>query len=239
MTKVKKVFIATPAFDGKVHVQYAIALTETCLLLTNNGYNVQLCINTSGSLLCAERNRILEAFWQSDSDYLLCIDSDLGWPAQSVLDLLKKEEPFVAGVYPARRDNIFMFRPVLNEDGSIVSSEKKLLEMEYIPAGFMLIERSVIDLMRSMYPERYFCPKEASDQLSKGYCLFNTELFDGEFWGEDYIFCKLVRQSGLKIWVDPTIEFDHAGVKGHLLLCLTDKKEVSHPVEKIKGELSH
>lgn len=235
----KRVFIATPAFDGKVHVQYAISLSETCQVLVNNGFDVQMCINASGSLLCAERNRILEAFWQNGADYLLCIDSDLGWPAEKVLHLLNQDEQFVAGVYPARKDHMFIFRPALNEDGSIVKNDKNLLQMEYIPAGFMLIKREVLELMRNAYPNRYFCPKEGTDELAKGYCLFNTELLDGEFWGEDYIFCHLVRQCGVRIWVDPTIEFDHAGIKGHLLLCLTNKKEESISLPPSRGKLCH
>ncbi len=217
-----KLFIATPAFDGKTHIPYAISLAETAVLCKKHHIEIQYCIVASGSLLCAERNRLVEAFVQSDCTHMLCIDSDLGWPADAVLAMLRKDVPFVAGCYPARTEKSFIFRPALNEDQSVVvDKDKGLLKMEYIPAGFMIIRREVLEKMIADYPERRFVPKDTSKP--SGTALFNTELFEGEFWGEDYIFCKLARQSGFEIWVDPMIQFDHAGNIGMFAEVLTEK----------------
>lgn len=221
-----KVFLATPAYDGKVNVQYAISLGETYNLLKNVGIDVQTAINCSGSLLVAERNRLLEQFMDSDCTHILCIDSDLGWPAQSVLAMIHHEKDFVGGVYPTRRDNLFLFRPVLKEDGSLETDGKKLMKMEYIPSGFIMLTRDAVKKMRGFFPHLFFKPKESNNDPSRlsGYALFNTEVWEGEFWGEDYVFCRRVREAGIDIWVDPMIEFDHCGVRGMLAQCLTDKK---------------
>ncbi len=221
-----KLFIATPAFEGKTHIPYAISLAETSALCKKNHIEVQYCVVASGSLLCAERNRLVEAFLLSDCTHMLCIDSDLGWPAEAVLGILRKDVPMVCGCYPARTEKSFLFRPCLNEDGSVVvDKEKGLLKMEHIPAGFMLIRREVLEKMILDYPERRFVPKDITK--SAGTALFNTELYEGEFWGEDYVFCRLVRQSGFDIWVDPMIQFDHGGNIGMLASVLTDKKPES------------
>ena len=216
--------IATPAYDGRVHVPYAIALSETTALLLNRG--VQACYNitTSGSLLVAERNRILKLFMQSVATHLLCIDSDLGWIPQFVLKMLLADKEFVAGVYPARDGKTFTFRPSHNEDMSIVQ-ENGLLKMEYIPAGFMLLKRSVVEKLMSKFPELYFEPKPETMKHEAGWLFFNTEIWNGEFWGEDYTFCRKVREAGVDIWVDPIIPFDHAGVKAKLLDALSEKPE--------------
>ena len=97
----KKVMIATPAYDGRVHVPYAISLSETTALLLNSGVQVQYNITTSGSLLVAERNRILKLFMKSDATHLLCVDSDLGWNPQFVLKMLLADKEFInpAGIY--------------------------------------------------------------------------------------------------------------------------------------------
>jgi hypothetical protein len=219
-----KLMIATPAYDGKVHVQYAIALAETQLLLAKNNIEIQMNVPTSGSLLVAERNRILMAFMDSDCTHLLCIDSDLGWPSQAVLAMLNHDEEFVAGVYPSRGENSFTFRAELNADSSIAKNEKNLLKMQYIPAGFMLMKRSVIEKMREKFPELYYEPKAESLKFAKGWYFFATEVWEGEFWGEDYVFCRRARQCGVDILVDPLIEFDHAGTRGMLMQTLTDKK---------------
>jgi hypothetical protein len=220
----KKIFIATPAFSGQVTVPYALSLAELTLALKANNYEVIPQVVTSGSLLVAERNRLTEAFWQSGCDYMLCIDGDLGYPAQAVLAMLEQNKEFICGVYPARGADLhaFTFRPCKNEDESIVQ-DKHLLKMEYVPAGFMLISRSAIEKMRNKYPELYYSPKHSKDNSESAYCFFDTEVRDGEFWGEDYVFCRRAREAGIEIWCDPLIEFDHAGTRGMLLNVLADK----------------
>ena len=138
MTK-PHIMIATPAYSGKVDIPYALSFANTLHTLQTHGVEVTPLITASGSLLVAERNRIVEAFWNSECTPLLCIDGDLGWPPQAVLAMLDAEKDFVAGVYPARGDqNTFLFRPVYNDNGSIVT-EKHLLKMNYIKSVFMLL----------------------------------------------------------------------------------------------------
>lgn len=210
-----KVMIATPAYSGKVDIPYALSLANTMHLLALHQIEVQPMITASGSLLVAERNRIVQSFWESDCTHLLCIDGDLGWPAQAVLAMLESKKEFVAGVYPARGvEKTFLFRPECHSDGRIVQ-DKHLLKMQYIPAGFMLIAKSAIAKMRDAHPDLYYEPKDKSAANPQpGYCFFNTEVWDGEFWGEDFVFCRKAREAGVEIWVDPLIQFDHAGTIG-------------------------
>lgn len=223
--KRKSVFIATPAYDGKVFVQYAMSLLDTQKVLEMNGYETIVRVPVGSSLLVADRNRLVELFWQSGADYMLCIDNDIGFDARVLLKMLDSKKDFVAGVYPSRDNSGFNFRPVTEEDGRIVMCpETKLLKMQYIPAGFMLISRNVIETMRETYPELWYSPKDPRSQKESAFCFFDTEVWEGEFWGEDYVFCRRARQAGFDIWVDPLIEFDHAGVRGALIQALTDDK---------------
>lgn len=219
----KKLMIATPAYSGKVDIPYALSYANTYLACAIRNIEVKPLIVASGSLLVAERNRILEAFWNSDCTHLLCVDSDLGWPPEAVLAMLEANKEFVAGIYPARGDkNTFLFRPVTESTGKIVN-DKHLLKMNYIPAGFMLLSRSCVEKMRNHFPELYYEPKnkEAAGNPQAGYCLFDTQVWEGEFWGEDFVFCRRAREAGVEIWVDPFIQFDHAGTMGMLIQALT------------------
>jgi hypothetical protein len=99
--------------------------------------------------------------------------------------------------------------------------------MQYIPAGFMLIAKSVITKMREKHPDLYYEPKDKRNNPEPGYCFFNTEVWEGEFWGEDFVFCRKAREAGVEIWVDPLIQFDHAGTVGMLLEVLTQNKEAA------------
>lgn len=214
--------IASPAYSGKVNIQYCLSFANTLHVLTLNGIEVVPLITASGSLLVAERNRILEAFYNSDCTHILMVDSDLGWPGEAVLAMLKKDKEFVGGLYPARAEgNLFVFRPVNNGDGSLIQDDG-LFKMEYIPAGFMLLKKSAVEKMRDAYPELKYAPKDTSNQ-DKGYCLFDTEVWEGEFWGEDYVFCRRARNAGIDIWIDPLIQFDHNGKVGMFAECLVNE----------------
>ena len=219
-----KLMIATPAYSGNVTIPYALSYAQTAAMLPAHGIGVQPHITLSGSLLVAERNRIVQAFWESDCTHLLCIDADLGWPVQAVLAMLDTKKEFNPGVYPARGgSNEFLFRPVTNEQGNIVQDETHphLLKMNYVPAGFMLIAKSAILKMREKHPDLYYEPKDKTNNPTPGYCFFNTEVYEGEFWGEDFVFCRKAREAGVDIWVDPLIQFDHAGTVGMLAQALT------------------
>lgn len=228
-----KIFIATPAFDGKTHVPYTISLAETYNFLLQNGIQCRIGINTSGSLLVAERNRLIKQFLATDCTHMLCIDSDIGWPPQAVLAMIKHEKDFVAGLYPARGpENVFLFRPVEREDGSLLANEQGLFKMNFIPAGFMMIKRHVLERLCAKFSDKYFEPKAEKMKHESGYCLFETEVFEGEFWGEDYVFCKRVREAGFEIWIDPMVEFDHAGKRGAFYQMLKQKEDADKALEK-------
>jgi len=219
-----KLFIATPAFDGKVNVSYACSLAETRLYLASLSIQTVLRIHTSGSLLVRERNDLIKAFLESDCTHILCIDSDIAWNPVDVQRMINFDEDFVASLYPARGpEKCFLFRGIYGENKRMEVSEKKLLQMAYIPAGFMLLKRNVLEKMIEFFPELYYEPKDEGLKHTKGYCLFDTQVWDGEFWGEDYVFCRRARQAGFKIWIDPTIVLDHAGISGAFIEALTDQ----------------
>ena len=221
-----KIFIATPAFDGKVNVSYACALAETRLYLASNAIQSIMRIHTSGSLLVRERNDLIKSFLESDCTHMLFIDSDIAWNPIDVQRMINFDEDFVAALYPARGpEKCFLFRGVYGENKRMEISEKKLLEMEYVPAGFMMLKRNTLQKMIDFFPELYYEPKDESLKHTRGHCLFDTEIWDGEFWGEDYVFCRRARKCGFKIWIDPTIKLDHAGVCGAFIECLTDQPQ--------------
>lgn len=199
------IFISTPAFSGEVHVQFALSLAETVVLLKREQIAFQMhLINTSTKLVEA-RNGIIRDFLQSGYTHLLMIDADLGWPPEAVLSFLEKDVDVIGGCYPSRNDKLFRYRPLTKEDGSIVINGS-CLEMEAIPAGFLLLKRSVIEKTMGEEP------------------LFRTGVKDDQFWGEDYYFCKTLRKSGFSILVDPSIPFNHDGFTGKLEDVLTFKR---------------
>lgn len=211
-----KIFVATPAFSGKVHANFAISLAETSAVFVVHNISSEFRIHSSGSILSAERNSLNEFFLQSDCTHMLCIDSDISWNPHDVLKMILYDEEFIAGAYPARSEDHFHFEPCIKDDGTIIQ-KGQLLKMNLMPAGFMLLKRSAIQKMIAFHPELSYRPKNGRRDNFQGTALYNTELIDGEFWGEDYVFCKRANNAGIDIWCDPTFEFNHAGRKGKLI----------------------
>lgn len=228
-----KLFLATPAFDGKVNVAYSVALAETRLLMALNQIDTVIRIKTSGSLLVRERNNLIKEFLQTDCTHMLCVDSDMAWNPIDVKRMIEHNEPFVAALYPARGpENVFLFRAVQGEDGRMEVSNKGLLKMDYIPAGFMLLRRDLLEKMIAHFPELYYCPKNETIKHEDGHYLFAVELWEGEFWGEDYTFCRRARQAGFDIWIDPVIRLDHQGKAAAFMEILSNQPQTATEEKK-------
>jgi hypothetical protein len=208
-----KIYLATPSYDGKVTIPYALSLGHTACLMNSLGIAVEVQVNYGSALVVTERNRIMMKFLESDATHLLCIDADIGWPAQAVKNLLDCDLDICAGLYPCRQKKGYICKPSLNPDGSMIKKDN-LFKMDYIPAGFMLIKRNVIEKLIENYSHLYYETLDDNQKKQGCYAIFNTELFEGDFWGEDYVFSRRVRECGYEIWIDPFIEFDHNGVKG-------------------------
>jgi glycosyltransferase involved in cell wall biosynthesis len=225
--KKKSILISTPAYDKKVGVPYMLSILDTVRFLEAEGFEVHVQLPIDGALLVHTRNEILQRFMDLECDYALLVDSDIGWDPDAVMRLIIADKEISGGVYPARDGRGYKFIASTEEDGKIIRCpETQLLKMQYIPAGFMLLKRSAIEKMQQKFPELYYEPKSPQSIFSKGYCLFNTEVFDGEFWGEDYVFCRRAHEAEIDIWVDPLIEFNHSGISGKMMDVLTTTKPV-------------
>lgn len=223
----KKVYIATPCYEENVSISYLMGLLDTCELLKEKGYEYDLSLTSGGSLIPLMRNKILQMFWESDADYLLCVDSDLGWSATSVIRLLEADKEVSGGVYPSKDGRrTYVFKPITLEDGQIVRCPTtKLLKAEYIPAGFMLLQRSAVQKLKEHYDEL----KVSNDSIlvhdgGHYHALYDTAIIDGRYYGEDILFCKRLTDIGIDIWVDPFMQFTHGKSSGCLLETLTTER---------------
>jgi len=230
-------FIATPGYQELVSFEYARSLGNTYALVRGLGITLDHVMFSASSLLCKCRNLLIKKFMETDATHMLCIDSDLGWPAEAVLGMMRADKDIVVGLYPIRgMSNKFFYRPVTGGNDAVVI-ENNLMRLTHAPAGFMLIKRESIQRMIDKYPERYTEPKDPRNKSNESmYVFFNTEIYEGEYWGEDYLFCQLATNAGLEIWADLDITFDHAGTIGNVRTTLvpigSQSLEIETPPEK-------
>ena len=236
------IYIATPIMNDNVRFNYAYALAETTAMLRGMGIQITTDILVGGSLLVKTRNQLVKRFMASDATHMLCIDSDLAWPPEAITSMLKQDKDAICGLYPVREGqreagkNRFIFRPEYDQKGGIANNGH-LLKMEYAPAGFLLLKRETIQKMMDFHPDCYCKPKFVEVEHEDCFYFFNTEIYDNEFWGEDYVFCRKLKEAGLELWADPLITFDHGGVIGQVTEVLIPKEEAEERPTKPELEL--
>ena len=131
--------------------------------------------------------------------HFLFIDSDIGFEARHVTFALRAKKPIVAMPYLRHEnDGLYQAGDFETFDGSRIvhahSDTCGLLEVDFVGAGFLLVERDVFLKMR--YP--WFRHSVHEIECEDGSLI-------AENTGEDVEFCKGARAVGVPIFCD----FDH------------------------------
>ena len=165
-------------------------------------------VRVKGSgLLSKQRNRVVKQFLDgTKSDWLLLIDSDEQLSLEAFDKLLEtahdKERPVVAGLvfagfgiegapYPKPVPAIFQdapegFLPLYKYD------KNSVFEIDAAGTGCLLIHRSVLEKMR----------ETADANQGTDWCWFWDGPVDGNWIGEDLLFCRRIKALGFPIYVN-------------------------------------
>jgi hypothetical protein len=165
-------------------------------------------VRVKGSgLLSKQRNRVVKQFLDgTKSDWLLLIDSDEQLTLEAFDKLLEtahdKERPVVAGLvfagfgiegapYPKPVPAIFQdapegFLPLYKYD------KDSVFEIDAAGTGCLLIHRSVLEKMR----------ETADANQGTDWCWFWDGPVNGNWIGEDLLFCRRIRALGFPIYVN-------------------------------------
>ncbi len=206
----------------------------------NQGIKIQNIGITERCLIDDARNTLTETFLSSPTEWIFWMDSDMTFPADTLVKLFslaeKKNAKMVTGVYYQRRGNnlpCLWSRGQETEAGlvtglntpkglknkymgsfMIINPEKKE-PFEAHSAGFgcVLIHRSVFEMMSRPW-----------FQFIKGVC------------SEDFYFFVQAQELGFKLWVEPTIDLGHIGDAPVITKADFNKKahEANMVVEAIK-----
>jgi len=147
---------------------------------------------------------------QFDYDYIMWIDSDIVFTPEHFFKLLNHDKDIVSGLY-MMNDNVhyatvedwddefflknghFQF---LNRE-MVQAKEGKLFTADYTGFGWVLTKKGVFESLE--YP--WFQP------------MWTEYNIDGklvrDFTMEDVAFCKMIKEKGFDVWIDPTIIVGH------------------------------
>jgi hypothetical protein len=205
-----KVFIAIPCLSGDIKARTFRSIVQTLLELLSQGIMVDIHVRESDSIIPNARNVLTGAFLASDCTDLLWVDSDVSWEVGAVSRLLSHPVDFVAGAYRHKRD-IESYPVAWLPKEELWTDENGLLEVDCVPFGFCRLTRACVEKMAEAHKDRSFVDKDAPTVTS--YCLFDLEFKNGQYWGEDFVFCKRWQALGGKVHLDPEISLGHTGNK--------------------------
>lgn len=208
----RNLYIALPAYDGTTRVETTMALLQESQDLIEAGVTFSVKVNAGDSILPRARNMFLADFLRKkEFTDLLFLDHDICWPKGTIRRLLSHPVDFVAGVYPKRSDPVeFAVQYKTDSELLVADPDNGLLEVNGVPCGFLRLSRRCIEAMAQRYHGLLY---EEPAVNGKAVALFDFQLVEGQYWGEDFVFCRRWREMGGKVWVDPDIKFQHVGFK--------------------------
>jgi hypothetical protein len=234
----RKLFVATPMYGGQCCGSYVHSLLDLTVKMMKEGLSISYFSQANESLITRARNYCVHEFLQTDCTHLLFVDADIGFCADDVISLLawcdpKSDKDVMCGLYPKKHinwDKIALavesgirgedlayfgsdlaFRPDTNGHFSIMEP----IEVPETASGFMMIQRHVFEGFAREYPElTYRSDGRERKGLKPGKILacFETHIEEsGRYLSEDFNFCRMIREIGMKVWVAPWIRLNHMG----------------------------
>lgn len=202
------IFIAIPTYDGKLHWTTAKGVADAAHACAKLNVGIAVDVIPGDAFIGKARSILAHRFLKSNCRDLLFVDADVGFKSQGLIDICRATPPIVMGLYRMKNDKhkypALMFDPIERHP-----SDRRLVKMQYGPAGFMRIRREVFEAMIQKWPDDYY------ENVGTGriYDFFPCGREGKHFFGEDLQFCQRAQQLGFDLWAMQDIELEHTGVK--------------------------
>jgi len=200
----KKVLIASPMYGGQCSGEFCSSLFDTARTLTKKEIPHDFQNVMGESLITRARNEFADFFLRGDCDYLLFIDSDIGFKPTDVLTLLNhavsnEEMEIICAPYPLKRlnweaidfaarngvvpselINLFTGTYFINylESQEVIKLSQPV-KIQYGGTGFMLIKRSVFEKIKEKRKDlAYMSDRKNSPSVEGSKEEMNPEMTD-------------------------------------------------------------
>lgn len=211
----KSIFIALPAYDFKVSLKLAVSLARFAQAAPQHGITIQIGSICGCSVVSRARNLLAQDMLESNCDYLMFIDSDINFEPEDIFRLMAwgtdPKKGIVAAV-PRTRNESKVYIATLDQDENkdLTMNAMGLVRAKRVATAFMLVRREVFVTMTEAHPEWQYYDTRSNRMIP---CLFDFQLTEEGYMGEDFLFCDRARDLGFEVWVDPTITLGHMGVQ--------------------------
>lgn len=207
-----KVFVATPAYDGKVDSDFAQSLAQACMHAVHQKIAVVSQVMGNGAFIEMARNLFVRNFLKTDCNKLFFIDADLKFESRAFVGLVQSGRQVCAGAYRRRQEpEEYPLHYVEEKDNpGIQIYDGGWVGCDRVATGFLCIDREVVERM---------CEKARKVHIhghGEVPWLFETRFQEDpgstKFMGEDFAWSDdYVEQFNEPIWVWPDFDFVHGG----------------------------
>ena len=156
-----------------------------------------ILINAKGCYVHKGRNYCVKVAQAKGCGHILFLDSDMTFPALTLVRLLSHQKDVVGCMYSRRVAPFSNLGTPLDRTTTKVGSNDALVAMAMVPTGVLLIKMTVFDKLKRPYFD--FAPSTTGDP-------------DDEV-GEDVNFCNKALAAGVELWMDPALsmQIGHVG----------------------------
>ena len=237
-----KVFVAPPAYDGKVHTDFSVSLAESCMHATHEKIGVQASVMGNGAFIELARNIFVAEFLKTDCTHLFFIDADLKWESRAFVGLVQSGRPVSAGAYRKRQEpEQYPVHYIEDTDDPGISIiEGGWIGCDRVATGFLCIQRHVIVEM-----VKHVKHLKIAGQPQPIPWIFYTQVYETEkgnetYMGEDFSWCddyKKIFKEPIYVW--PDFDFSHDGYKCNwhefMLKQVETAEKTGEPINLIEG----
>lgn len=236
------ILFATPMYGGQCTEPFSHSKDRTVLELQRVGIEWDWLTERNESLVHRARMEMTATFLRTKFSHLFKIDADMDWEPEHVAALWNLQADIAVGLYAMKRPDMPLSAWKDGKLVRIEDCPNEPFEVEYAGTGFMLISRKAIEaiihhrhklaakctefaklIRRELYPDEFeenflqgmidhFAPSFEGANKQRVPALFMTPIHNDCLESEDYHFCRLAREAGLKIIADPSIKLGHWGL---------------------------
>lgn len=228
----KKLFIATPMYGGLCNGNYALGMIQSVSAFSAAGIQMYYSYMMNESLITRARNSMAYDFLETDADYMMFIDADIGFNPADIIKMLETDKDIICGIYPKKEMNWDMIRHgidrgIPNEElhkwtGSFVvnlinnepTQSHELAEPMEISnggTGFMLIKRGVFESLKDKVPTYVGDMNHNNEKIIHEFFATSIDPESNRLLSEDYHFCQLARKNGFKVFAALWPKLVHCG----------------------------
>ena len=239
-TRAKKkphIFITTPMYGGMTTGFFCQSLLPLPGLLKEKEIDASFSFMFNESLVQRARNGLVHGFMQrKECTHLMFIDADIRFNPADIITMMEADKDIICGIYPKKEINWrtvegavkngvptqylrhftgSMVVNLVDYKGEVTVPRDKPVEIFAGGTGFMLIKRKVFEKLKPVVASYIndvgdTSGQLAADRISEFFPVF-IEKETERLLSEDYAFCKIARDNGVKIWAAPWVNLGHFG----------------------------